>query len=67
MRVDLATLARLESLATLTGRSVADIVRTASYAGFEEVLALHAKRASAEARALEVRANEAAGSEPARQ
>ena len=53
VRVDVATLARLEALATLTGRSVADLVRTASYAGFDDVLTLHAKRAVAEARELE--------------
>ncbi len=60
VRVDGASAERLRALAKLTGRSVADLVRTWSYADFDLVLKAHARRAAAESRELEERRREAA-------
>ena len=48
IRVDKATHARLEGLARKVQRPIADIVATLSYANYDVLLELHAKRAVAE-------------------
>ena len=48
IRVDKATHARLEALARKVHRPSADIMATLSYADYDVLLELHAKRAVAE-------------------
>ena len=65
VRLDSETMGRLRALAARTGQSLADLVRTWSYADLDTVLRVHAMRAAAEARAMEHRAR-TAKSEPGR-
>ena len=56
VRLDPATMERLRALAARTGQSLADLVRTWSYADVDTVLRVHGMRTAAEARAMERRA-----------
>ena len=60
MIVDGKTAARLEALARMVKRPTAEIVRTLSYAAFDDFLRLHAKRALSEQRGAAARAGEPA-------
>ncbi|MCY3842593.1 MAG: hypothetical protein OXH69_03525 [Acidobacteria bacterium] len=60
-RLDPATMERLRALAARTGQSLADLVRTWSYADVDTVLRVHGMRTAAEARAMERRARTTKG------